>query len=309
VKVTASSTYFSTLSVTSAAVTLGYGTFSASAANPTLTTASPLQPGVAVTAVPDVANYGTTGITFKYQWQRSTNSGTTWTSISGATASKYTPVATDVTDQLRVVVAAIKTGFTTLDLTSDATTVQYSPDLVAFTPPSLVGTEKVGGLLTINVGVWNTPTLTYSYQWFRNSVLVAGVTGTTWTPTADSVGDQIVARVTASRVGYQPVTVTTQSFQVTPADAPTTTIAPVITKLASPANTYTVSTGSWNVDGLTYSYQWWVGDEHASGTGATSATFTADATQSGPLVVVITAIRTGYTTAVKTVAGPTLSFV
>ncbi|HEX4443497.1 MAG TPA: carboxypeptidase regulatory-like domain-containing protein [Galbitalea sp.] len=315
VKVTGTSVLESTLTVTTSnTITLGVGTF-IPAAVPTISYTGALQPGTLATAIPDaMVAYGTTGITFKYQWLRSTNGGTSFTPITGATLGHYTPIATDATDEVEVTVTATKTGYTSLPLTSLPSTIQYSPTLEAFTPPSLSGTGKVGGALALSVGVWNTPTLTYVYQWYRNGVLIGGVTGTSWTPTADSVGDQIVVKVTASKVGYAPVAVTTQSVQVSSADAPTTTVAPVITKLASPANTYAVSTGTWNVDGLAYSYQWQIDGVDANGTnaggvGPNSATFTADASQSGVLTVVITATRTGYTTAVKTITGPTLAFI
>jgi hypothetical protein len=306
VRVTGASTLYATGTVLSTAITLGSGTFSGSESDPTLSYTGTLQPGTAVTAVPDtLVNYGTTGITFKYQWQRSTNGGVSWTSIVGGTLAKYTPVATDATDELRVYVAASKVGFVSVGLYSAESTVQYSPTLATFTPPTLSGTGKVAGPLVLSAGVWNTPTLTYVYKWYRNGVLIPGVTGTTWTPTADSVGEIVVATVTASRVGWQPVTVSSQALLVAPADAPVATVAPVVTFVAA-TDTYTVSTGTWTVDGLTYSYQWQLDGADGTGLGATTNSYTRSGSDSGLLSVVITATRTGYAPVTITVNGPTL---
>jgi hypothetical protein len=49
---------------------------------------------------------GTTPLTFTYQWERSTNGGSTWSAISGATARSYTQRLGDSGDRLRVKVTA-----------------------------------------------------------------------------------------------------------------------------------------------------------------------------------------------------------
>ena len=45
-------------------------------------------------------------ITYTYQWQLSTDGGTTWSDIAGATANHYTPTHTATGKQLRVLVTA-----------------------------------------------------------------------------------------------------------------------------------------------------------------------------------------------------------
>ena len=46
-----------------------------------------------------------------YQWQRSTDSGSTWTNIDGATSGKYTPVAADMGDTVRIRVKVTAEGY------------------------------------------------------------------------------------------------------------------------------------------------------------------------------------------------------
>ena len=46
-----------------------------------------------------------------YQWQRSTDGGSTWTNIEGATSGKYTPVAADVGENVRIRVKITAEGY------------------------------------------------------------------------------------------------------------------------------------------------------------------------------------------------------
>ncbi|MCI6123399.1 MAG: S-layer homology domain-containing protein [Christensenellaceae bacterium] len=46
-----------------------------------------------------------------YQWQRSTDSGSTWTNIEGATSGKYTPVAADMGENVRIRVKITAEGY------------------------------------------------------------------------------------------------------------------------------------------------------------------------------------------------------
>ena len=46
-----------------------------------------------------------------YQWQRSTDGGSTWTNIEGATSGRYTPVAADMGDTVRIRVKITANGY------------------------------------------------------------------------------------------------------------------------------------------------------------------------------------------------------
>ncbi len=52
-----------------------------------------------------------TSATPAYQWQRSTDGGSTWTNIEGATSGKYTPVAADMGENVRIRVKVTAEGY------------------------------------------------------------------------------------------------------------------------------------------------------------------------------------------------------
>ena len=52
-----------------------------------------------------------TSATPAYQWQRSTNGGSTWMNIEGATSGKYTPVAADMGENVRIRVKVTAEGY------------------------------------------------------------------------------------------------------------------------------------------------------------------------------------------------------
>jgi hypothetical protein len=207
-------------------------------------------------------------------------------------------------------VTATKSGYTSLPETSATQDVQYSPTLATFVPPALTaagGTAKVGVALTVTPGVWNTPGLTYSYVWYRGTSVIPAVTGTTWTATPDSYGDAITVAVTASRAGYLPVTVDSTTVAIGLGAAPALLVAPKITVLN---NVYTISNGSWSVDGLSLTYDWGFvssgGSTDGAGTGQGTLSYTPSLSDHGQMVVIITATRTGYAPATIAVNGPTL---
>ena len=243
-RVTGSSPDYTTVTEVSPAVTLLGGVFDVPSA-PAITYSGSAQPGTVLTAVPDTADYGYEGITFLYQWQRSTNAGASYTSISGATHSTYTPIATDVTDDLRVIVTATRTGFASRSDGSDPVTVQYSPSLATFIPPTLVGSSQVASALTVNVGTWNAPALTYTYQWFVGGSAMPAATGASFIPLASEIGDSVSVQVTAHGAGYLPVAVSSNVDVIALASAPTATVLPVITDLGGGLYRSRPEPGTW----------------------------------------------------------------
>jgi hypothetical protein len=302
-----SSLYNDVTSTTPSTFVLAAGVFTTPSAPSVVVSGAGLMPGTLMTVTP-AGDYGTTGITFKYQWQRSANSGANWSNIAGATSARYTPVAGDATLELRVIVTATKSGYTSLSATSLTQNVLYSPDLVNFTTPALVptgGVAKVGALLTVSVGTWNTTGLTYKYAWYdgdssATGTLIPGVTGTTWTPTPTAYGDDVTVKVTASRAGYASVSVDSTPVTVGLGSAPVDVVAPVITKVGS---AYTVSPGSWNLDGLSFTYEWQLGGTPVSYRNS----YAPQGSDHGLITVHITATRNGYADKVIVVNGPTVS--
>ena len=78
-----------------------------------------------------------------------------------------------------------------------------SPAPTAATLPSLPATSTVGQKLTVNPGVW-TETPTFTYQWLRDGIAIAGAVGTTYTVTAADAGTDLTVRVGATQAGNTP---------------------------------------------------------------------------------------------------------
>ena len=91
-----------------------------------------------------------------YQWQSSSDGGTTWTNIAGATASTYTPVEADETHLLRVVETATDSGTAQSGTSTSAATAAVTDIVLAFTTAaSISGSATVGSVLTAVKGALN----------------------------------------------------------------------------------------------------------------------------------------------------------
>ena len=166
--------------------------FYASAAGPSITT----QPSNTTVTAPSTATFtvaasATGGGTLSYQWQRSTNSGGSWSNVStgtGGTTASYTTAATSVTggsannaDQYRC--AVTETGGTnagtvnssaailTVNAAAAGPTINTQPSSSTVTAPATatftVAATTSGGAL--------------SYQWQRNSANISGANSASYT--------------------------------------------------------------------------------------------------------------------------------
>src|SRR5207253_863624 len=147
---------------------------------------------------------GVATITYAYQWQLSIDGGATWSDISGATATSYTPPAGSAGKQVRVVVTATN-GDGTAQATSPASAAILANPPTNTVAPSLSGTAQDGVTLTAASGTWSgMATITYAYQWQVSSdggatwSDIAGATATTYTSPAGYAGKQVRAQVTAT---------------------------------------------------------------------------------------------------------------
>ena len=219
---------------------------------PDLTSTSPPKPGVKLSVVP--GTYSTTGLAFTYAIQRSTNGGTTWTTVTSA--SSYTLAAGDAGALFRAIVTAKKAGWVnSVEYTSDVAIGWLGP-LDTVGPLTINGTGAVGSPLSV-APVWNTTSVVVTYRWLRNGVTIPGVTGTTYTPLASNFGDEIDVVINASKAGYQPVVITSNTVKVGQVLAPAPvstplTHSPAVARQGTPVTVYS----AWNVDGLTLTYEW-----------------------------------------------------
>ena len=234
--------------------------------NPPLNTVAPSLPATAKDGVAITVNKGTwTGvatITYTYQWQASTDGGTTWTDIPGATGTSYTPPAGSAGKQLHALVTA-SNGDGSSQATSAASAVIVSNPPVNTVAPSLTGTAKDGVALTAAKGTWTgMATITYTYQWQLTTdggttwTDIPGATGTTYTPPAGNNGNQARVLVTATNPDGTNQAPSPASALILP-NPPLNTVAPSLSATAKDGVAITVNKGTWTgVATITYTYQW-----------------------------------------------------
>ena len=127
---------------------------------------------------------------FSYQWKRSGSN------ISGATGASYSLVQADVGSKISIAIS-----FTDGDgYAESVTSPQTATVTVTNTPPTgsvtIEGDHTVGTTLTASNTISDPDGLgTFTYQWLRNGVNIAGATSDTYTLTSDDVGYVISVKV------------------------------------------------------------------------------------------------------------------
>ena len=228
---------------------------------PPANTAAPVISGTAQQGQTLSTSSGTwspTPTSYGYQWQRSADSGSTWTNIAGATNSSYVPVAADIGDQLQAIVTgANQFGSATATAAAVGPVASGAPrNTVA---PAISGSPEQGQVLNVN-STWNPAGTSYAYQWQRSSdgatwTNIAGATGSSYALARADEGSTIRAAVTATNPFGQ-VTATSPAVGPVQSNPPVNTVAPTVTGTTQRTYTLTATQGSWSGPNNTYSYQW-----------------------------------------------------
>jgi hypothetical protein len=237
-------------------------------ANPPVNTVPPslsgtAQDGKALTVAKGTWT-GVATIVYTYQWQMSTDGGTTWTDIAGATGTSYTPPAGWAGRQVRAIVTATN-GDGSAQATSPASAVIIANPPVNTVAPTLGGTAQDGKAITVAKGTWTgIATITYTYQWQVSTdggatwTDIAGATGTSYTPPAGWAGRQVHAIVTATN-GDGSAQATSPTSAVILANPPVNTVLPTLSGTAQDGLAMTAAKGTWTgIATITYAYQWQV---------------------------------------------------
>src|SRR5262249_3715782 len=164
----------------------------------TFTTAASIsgtaQEGQTLTAVNGTLNDSDAAVT-GYQWQSSSNGGTTWTNIYGATSHTYVVQGTDETHLIRVQETATDSDGGPPVISNRAAT-SAGPDItLALSGFSISGTAQEGQTLTAN-GTVNDTDATISYRWQSSSdgthwCDITGATSATYLVQGGDEGSQI----------------------------------------------------------------------------------------------------------------------
>jgi len=210
-------------------------------------------------------------ITYAYQWRRNGSN------ILGATSSTYVLVAADDNADITCLVTATDSEGSRSKLSNTLGPVLGLP--YNLTAPVLSGTEQVGETLTTTNGDWQgVVTITFAYQWRRDSVNIGSATSSTYTLVAADYDTNIDCVITATNsLGS-----TNQASNSTGAIAgiiPVISGVPTISGTVEVLETLTASLAS--VSGVptpTSALQWQISNDGVSGwsniVGETSTTYT-----------------------------------
>jgi hypothetical protein len=163
------------------------------------------------------------------------------------------------------------------------------------TAPEVLGTPKIGTLLTATTGTWPGALAATRVEWRRGETVVG--TGPTYTPVAADGGRTLTMVRFAQRPDYRQenapdgdlVTFNEASSAVTftvpaapvvepppPAVAPVNTVAPSVTGAAKVGEVLAAEPGTWDTEGLTFAYQWLRDGEAIAGATASVYSVTED---------------------------------
>lgn len=178
------------------------------------------------------------------------------------------------------------------------------PDASASISGATGGVAKVGTVLTAS-GAPATAPFESRFFWTRNGAEIPGATGSTYTVRAADIGaelravqvvqhpDYVQEEGRGTTVTFTPSTGTSAPVTGAQGDAPTATSLPGLTGSGKVGTTLSVTDGTWNAGGLTFTRQWRRGGTPIAGqTGTTYQVTPADVGQA--ITVVVTATRAGY---------------
>ncbi|HWS45813.1 MAG TPA: hypothetical protein VN636_08135, partial [Acidimicrobiia bacterium] len=193
---------------------------------------------------------------FTYRWQRCDSDGLNCDGIDHATDETYRLTPGDVGSTIKVTVTAHNGADAPAD--SDVT------DIVAAAAPSntglpvISGTATAGSQLSTDNGTWaGTPTITFTYQWYRcgDSCIEVGHDEDTYDLTSGDVGHTIKVTVTAHNAAGNADATSLETAEVEA--VPSNAGVPVISGSLADGETLSTTDGSW--DGTpppTFTYQW-----------------------------------------------------
>jgi hypothetical protein len=262
----------------------------------------------------ETATWSTVPKTFTYAWKRCNGNGRVCAPIAGATTDTYTVTNEDIG---HVLVAAVTADGKQTVFSLGSGVGRAAPGPVLSAAPVVTGTPQQGKQLSAAPGTWSgSGTVTYAYQWYRCDAAGAhcssihGSTKPTYTQVATDVGKTIGLTVratdsTGTSAGYAALT-----GLVAAASAKLVALTqPALTGTAKVGQVLSVSGGTWSPATTSFTYAWLRcnanGRVCTAIAGATAATYTLAAADSGhTIVATLTATVGTATQAVLTVASP-----
>jgi len=193
-----------------------------------------------------------------YSRQFKLNGTPAGSAITGTGTASYTPVAGDERKTLTCVVTATNgAGSTPANVTCGVVAVGAGAP-VNTVLPVVSGSLAAGTLSSLTDGTWSPAWSTFTYDWTRNGVVIAGETGNTYMKGPADVGAMIVGRVYAiDPVNGSPVAASVAVGPITPAPAdPVTVQSSSHTLVASTNVDFTFSSVGANSLMLAFLAEW-----------------------------------------------------
>ncbi len=264
---------------------------------------------------------------FTFQWQRSTNEGTTWGNIQGEEESAYTLAQADVGNIVRIQVVADGAAASLPSSSLPSAVIGggntpptniTAPVITAGAPtntalPTISGTAQQGQQLTATDGTWTGEPTTFAVQWLRNATNITGAAGTAnpYTVQSADVGDTLTVQITASNGTPSTPATSTATATVISATAPTNTVLPVLSGTPTQGDALSVSDGTWTGSPTTWTFIWQGSPDGVTWTtitGQTGATYTLQAGDVGNLIRAGVTANNGANSAVAyTAPSPTIA--
>jgi secreted trypsin-like serine protease len=196
--------------------------------------------------------YWAPDVSFRYEWLRN---GQT---IPGATGSTYLLVANDLGAQVSARVTGSSRGYNVVIKASSVTPLIARGKLAQWSNPSLVGTQAVGRVLSVDTGTWDQG-VSFTYQWLRNGVAIGGATQSTYLLGVADLGQRMSVSVVGSRTGFLPKSATSGAGDPVVTGTLTSSPSPTVSGLFRVGEQLSASTGVWD-QGATFSFQWFRND-------------------------------------------------
>lgn len=178
-------------------------------------------------------------------------------------------------------------------------TITVAPGTITSPAPTVVGTARVGRVVSAGTSTWGPGPVTKSYRWLRNGTPITGATSASYRLTAVDLGKKIGVRVTGTKAGY-PTVVRTSTGKLV-ARGILTTATPRIAGTPVVGRLLKAYAGTWGPGTVTKTFRWYRNGVAIKG--ATGSSYRLTKADRGRRITVrVTGRKTAYVTAVRTSA-------
>jgi streptogramin lyase/type II secretory pathway pseudopilin PulG len=234
---------------------------------------------------------------YSYQWYHCVP-GYGCPAVEGATSQSYTLPASDVGDYIYAIVTASDAAGPTQAYSNEVGPVTAIPPTAGTPVPAISGTAADEQVLTTTNGAFGgDPATSYTYQWSdceasgEGCTPISGATSSAYTLAPSDVGSTIIVVVTDHNSGGSASEPSAPTPVVSAIPPQASSPAPVISGAPQKGSTLSTTNGTFTGGPTSYAYQWSDCDSQGEActdiAGATSSTYTLEASDVGSTIAVI----------------------